>query len=275
MRQKKFGKCSICGMGAELSADHIPPKCCGNGSDTYYIQFTPAFLGEGVKCKPLHSQNGLIFANICHNCNNTMGSKYDIHLQRFRDCVLSLINETPYSGKFNLENVCKSVIGHFLAASRYDSCVFAQSMRNYYLNDDKTIYEKYSLLCAYYPYKNSIFSLNNYVPINLCGDSIPEGMISSLYFYPFAFIFCEKQFSNLRFLMLLLVFNLIISFLPAQRKRNNSRCGQAYVQIKLLMVVMRSAELSVYDIGDAMGCTPQYVSQEIGRARKTIERFLR
>lgn len=193
MRQKKFGKCSICGMGAELSADHIPPKCCGNGSDTYYIQFTPAFLGEGVKCKPLHSQNGLIFANICHNCNNTMGSKYDIHLQRFRDCVLSLINETPYSGKFNLENVCKSVIGHFLAASRYDSCVFAQSMRNYYLNDDKTIYEKYSLLCAYYPYKNSIFSLNNYVPINLCGDSIPEGMISSLYFYPFAFIFCEKQ----------------------------------------------------------------------------------
>ena len=41
------------------------------------------------------------------------------------------------------------------------------------------------------------------------------------------------------------------------------------------MVTMRSAELSVYDIGDALGCTPQYVSQELGRARKTIERFLR
>lgn len=41
-----------------------------------------------------------------------------------------------------------------------------------------------------------------------------------------------------------------------------------------LMVTMRSAELSVYDIGDALGCTPQYVSQELGRARKTIERFL-
>lgn len=45
--------------------------------------------------------------------------------------------------------------------------------------------------------------------------------------------------------------------------------------IKRLMVTMRSAELSVYDIGDALGCTPQYVSQELGRARKTIERFLR
>ena len=42
-----------------------------------------------------------------------------------------------------------------------------------------------------------------------------------------------------------------------------------------LMVTMRSAELSVYDIGDALGCTPQYVSQELGRARKTIERFLK
>lgn len=41
-----------------------------------------------------------------------------------------------------------------------------------------------------------------------------------------------------------------------------------------LMVTMRSAELSVYDIGDALGCTPQYVSQELRRARKTIERFL-
>ena len=42
-----------------------------------------------------------------------------------------------------------------------------------------------------------------------------------------------------------------------------------------LIVTMRSAELSVYDIGEAIGCSPQYVSQEIGRARKTIERFLR
>jgi len=42
-----------------------------------------------------------------------------------------------------------------------------------------------------------------------------------------------------------------------------------------LMVTMRSAELSVYDIGDALGCTPQYVSQELGRARKTIEKFLK
>lgn len=42
-----------------------------------------------------------------------------------------------------------------------------------------------------------------------------------------------------------------------------------------LIVTMRSAELSVCDIGEAIGCSPQYVSQEIGRARKTIERFLR
>lgn len=193
MKQKKFGKCAICGNDSKLSADHIPPKCCGNNSDTYYIQYTPDFLGDGARHKPIHSQNGLTFTNICEKCNNTMGSRYDAHLQYFRDCIISLIEGNHYHGKFVMENVCKSIIGHFLAVSKYDPCTFAQAMRNYYLNDDKTIYEGYSLLCAYYPYKDSIFSLNDYVPVNLCGDNIPEGMISSLYFYPFAFIFCEKQ----------------------------------------------------------------------------------
>lgn len=184
--------------------DHIPPKCCGNKSDTYYFQYALEFLVEGERCKLRHSQNGLTFVNICHNCNNAMG-KYDIHLQGFRNWVLSCINKTPCSDKFVLEKVCKSVIGHVLAASSYDSCIFSQAMRKYYLDDDKTIYDVYSLFCTYYPYKNRIFSLNNYVPfslnnyapLNSSDDNIPNGMISSLYFYPFAFIFCEKQSSGI------------------------------------------------------------------------------
>ncbi len=200
MKQKKYGKCSICGKEAALSVDHIPPKCCGNKSDTYYFQYALEFLVEGERCKLRHSQNGLTFVNICNNCNNAMG-KYDIHLQGFRNLVLSCINKTPCSDKFVLEKVCKSVIGHFLAASSYDSCIFSQAMRKYYLDDDKTIYDVYSLFCTYYPYKNRIFSLNNYVTFSLNNyvtlnsddDNVPNGMISSLNFYPFVFIFCKKQ----------------------------------------------------------------------------------
>lgn len=197
MMQKEFGKCSICGKETWLSVDHIPPKCCGNNSDTYYITYvlkkSEKFSGNEIK--PVHSQNGLKFVNICHACNNNMGSKYDTHLQKFRNVILSLIQKTQCNDKFVLENVCKSVIGHFLAASSYDSCTYSQIMRNYYLNDDKTIYDEYSLRCAYYPHKNNIFSFNNYVLADLSSGTLPYGMISSLYFYPFAFIFCEKQYN--------------------------------------------------------------------------------
>lgn len=193
MRKKKYGKCSICGKTTYLSVDHIPPKCCGNNSDTYYIQYTPEYLGKGANCKPKHSQNGLTFENICQECNNIMGSKYDTQLQSFRNLILSIVKEVPFDTKFSLEKVCKSVVGHFLSASSYDSCVFSRIMRDYYLNDNKKIHDGYSLLCTYYPYNNIIFSLNNYVVANWCGDNTPDGMISSLYFYPFAFIFCEKQ----------------------------------------------------------------------------------
>lgn len=193
MKHKKYGRCTICGEETKLSEDHIPPQCCGNNIDTYYIQCTPEFLREEKRRKPIHSQNGITFANICEKCNNTMGSKYDIHLQNFRDCIISIIERKPFNGTFTLECVCKSIIGHFLAASNSSSSVFSQAMREFYLNDDETIFEKYSLLCAFYPYKECIFIFNDYVPVNLCGDNIPEGMISNLYFYPFAFIFCEKQ----------------------------------------------------------------------------------
>lgn len=193
MKQKKYGKCAICGKEGKLSIDHIPPKCCGNNADTYYIQYTPEFLGKGATCKQKHSQNGLTFSNICDNCNNIMGSQYDTHLQNFRNYIVSIIEQKPYHNGFVLDKVCKSVIGHFLASSSNDSSAFAQSMRDFYLYDDNAIFEKYSLLCAYYPYKDAIFSLNDYVPVNLCKDNIPSGMISSLYFYPFAFIFCQKQ----------------------------------------------------------------------------------
>lgn len=196
MKQKKHGKCAICGKMAKLSIDHIPPKCCGNSADTYYIQYTPDYLGKGAKRKPMHSQNGLTFTHICENCNNIMGSKYDTHLQIFRDKVLSMINGQTNHEQFDLKKVCKSVVGHFLAASSDDQSTFAKTMRDYYLGDNTAIYADHTLLFSYYPYKNAIFSLNDYSVINLCGDSIPEGMLSSLYFFPFAFIFCQKQIVN-------------------------------------------------------------------------------
>lgn len=191
------GKCAICGEKKQLSYDHIPPKCCGNSSDSYYISFTPEYLGEGMRMtKHKHSQNGIKFLTICNDCNNNLGAKYDKYLGDFRQYVIEATkgNDNPkYS--FDITKVVKGLIGHLLAASEYDPSLPAEAMRDFYFDRNNDLINKYSLIVCYYPYQNNVFILKNYIStvINDTDEARPTGLLSSFYFYPFAFILCDKQ----------------------------------------------------------------------------------
>lgn len=191
----KTGKCAICGQRKQLSYDHIPPKCCGNNGESYYISFTPEYLGNGVRmAKRKHSQNGIKFQTICSECNNGLGGKYDENLGAFRQFVIDAINGRKHEKGFDLNNVIKAVVGHLLSASEFDPSLPARAMRDYYFDKNEKLLDKYSLLVCFYPYQNSIFILKNYVPMVFgINDPMPEGMLSSFYFFPFAFILCDKQ----------------------------------------------------------------------------------
>lgn len=213
-----IGVCSICKQEGKLSDDHIPPKSCGNNGRSLYISFTPEYLQSGSIKKQKISQNGLKFRTICPRCNNELGAKYDKDLFLFRQFILSIISNSKIDMKYNELNVIKGILGHLLAASELDESIPANDIRKFYFDDNlncmKEFLSKYSLLCFYYPYRESIFILKNYVPIDFSGqDKIPEGMISSFYFYPFAFVFCDKttKFPSKDLLNLLLGGNVIFS----------------------------------------------------------------
>lgn len=194
---KKIGICSICLKEEILSDDHVPPKCCGNNKDSYYRRFTPEYLAESPKFVPIHSQNGVKLRTICNKCNNDLGAIYDVELEKFYKSSLAQLNKEKAFYPFNLLKVVKAVIGHFLASAKPQNIPQDNDMRNFYNSDDektiKAFSQKYSLLCIGYPYKGSIFILRNYVTVYLkTSQKQITDLLSSLYFYPFAFIFTKK-----------------------------------------------------------------------------------
>lgn len=71
-------------------------------------------------------------------------------------------------------------------------------MRKFYNSDSeeaiRNFSNKYSLFCLGSPYKDSIFILRNYVTAFLnTNQKRLAGLLSSMYFYPFAFILADKQ----------------------------------------------------------------------------------
>ena len=161
----KIEKCSICGKITKLSFDHVPPKCCGNNKNLYYISLMPKFIGDERKfVKQRHSQNGIKFQTICNECNNNLGAKYDKDLGEFYKFVIDSVNNFKYTSFFNIKNVVKGIIGHLLAASEFDVSKPADAMRDFYLNKSNLLLDEYTLMICYYPYKDNIFILKNYVP---------------------------------------------------------------------------------------------------------------
>lgn len=190
-------KCSICLKEKILSVDHIPPKCCGNKFDSFYINYTPEYLSVNASKKLIHSQNGIKFKTICSKCNNDLGSKYDTELGKFYKCMIEIDKGDLNDFSINILLIVKSVVGHLLAAGEPNFCIPAKEMRKFYLstkrNDLTHFCEKYSLFCLNYPYKESIFIMKNFVPVFLRKDIKKiDFVISFIYFYPFAFIFADK-----------------------------------------------------------------------------------
>lgn len=187
------GICSICLKEGNLSFDHVPPKCCGNKDNSRYIRYLPEYLSECLKAKPLHSQNGIKFRTLCAKCNNDLGSKYDRSLMSLCKSIIKMGNNHICSCPAAPININKAVIGHLLATTNpMVNRKVENDWRKFYLDTSeqlpKEFCEKYSLFCFYYPYKESVFILRNFVSFGFF-----SGPLSCLYFYPAAFVFCNKQ----------------------------------------------------------------------------------
>lgn len=187
----------MCEKYGKFSYDHIPPKYCGNNKDVYFYSFQQHVSNPHKKFRKIHSQDGVKNKNICEACNNLLGSKFDIELGKLRDIALkSFDNIQDVDNRINTKNAIKAVFGHLISsAPNNQKSTLDFEMSNYFWDKKNSIDDKYSLYLFLYPYKSTIFLFKNYIVGQLMksGIVLPKGLISSLYFYPFAFIVMEKQ----------------------------------------------------------------------------------
>jgi hypothetical protein len=207
-KRNEFSMCNICGKEEKLSWDHVPPKSCFNYNK---VEYNPLFKELSKKDETKYdtkqekkiSQNGIKYRTICHDCNNTIGSKYDIKLKELVDTVNSYITSNMiipivFKLEVNVNMVAKSIVGHFLAARNdYVGCEHKidTNLRKYLLNDDCDPPQNLSLFWFIYPYNNIMIVRDVYIKNVLERNKVPlpEGMISCMSFYPLAFILSEKQ----------------------------------------------------------------------------------
>ena len=192
--KNKYALCSICELNKKMSDDHIPPKCCGNSDKVFYRRFTPEYIGSKAKTKDLYSQNGIKFRYICSDCNNLLGTKYDDELGKFKEVILKLLKGSNEKYSIDVNKIVKSIVGHFLASSERDNCTHSVAMRDYFFDRNvEKFFNEYSLFVYFYPYNDQVFIMKEYMVMDLENDEFSNKLFSSLYFYPFAFIFSEKR----------------------------------------------------------------------------------
>lgn len=131
-------KCNICGLEKPLSADHVPPKCCSNkGTINFYQLFQK---NRNPDKKPGQAQKGIYFKTICEKCNNELlGNQLDPFLGNLQEQIINATSQCTSLAddilvNIQINKVCRSVIGHLLAAfpNYYDGGIEPE-LRNYFL----------------------------------------------------------------------------------------------------------------------------------------------
>ena len=173
-----------------MTWEHVPPKSCNNAGA---IKTKDIFE---IKDNKYHyeSQNGIKYRTICGDCNNSiLGACSDVAFKNlYEQCVffldsLSCLSEEQYI-EIDIYNIVKSVFGKFLAMSKeFVNSEIDNEMRNFILHD--IIPTSLHLYFRIYPYA-SIIQCRNCLSSNVTNpnDYTTKGLLSLLYYYPFAFI---------------------------------------------------------------------------------------
>jgi hypothetical protein len=77
---RPLGKCSVCGVTALLSYEHVPPRSAFNAARVFVGDskrlFGPKSYEQYFSPKGIYDQKGAGGYTICENCNNNPGSWY-------------------------------------------------------------------------------------------------------------------------------------------------------------------------------------------------------
>lgn len=180
------GQCHICLEYKKLSAEHIPPRCCGNKSP---VQMKYEFEFERNGRIEKISQNGSKFFTICESCNNGILADYDKELGILYSKVYTNFHSKSPNKKLlikcKINKIARSIIGKFLGLSIVvDKTNMDQLFRDYVLDKTQPSIPNTHLNLRLYPYDTYLFARNQ-LPI---GKQHFCKLCDCLYFDPFAFL---------------------------------------------------------------------------------------
>lgn len=193
IKRDKIGQCNICGKESTLSWDHVPPKGSIISSDVEIITIANSF--NEIENPPREmSQNGMKFRTICPECNNLIGSKYDVVFNDFiKRLIISIKNEFEKT-KFieigvNIEVLVKSIFAHMLAAKGEIENTVPDSKMKEFLLEDKD-FEYFNIHYWFYPYYvNQVIRDILVAKINVHDNAL----VSVLKLYPIAFLVTDSN----------------------------------------------------------------------------------
>jgi hypothetical protein len=117
---KKDNICNICQQPRKLSDDHVPPQACPTAKSRVISKLLYEMVGDR-SFRPRISQSYVYYKTICSECNNNLGSKYDLALSEFSKKVQSFVESSiALPDLFEVEcypnAILRSILGHLLAA---------------------------------------------------------------------------------------------------------------------------------------------------------------
>jgi hypothetical protein len=208
-RGPKAGYCAICRTHGSLTADHVPPKNCGNINDSI---FTDVYGPSPERPrKPVMSQGGSHFRTICAYCNNTvLGTEYDpalrdvVHqIETYFKLASSSHLSLPRTQLFDYQpnRFLRAVAGHLLAANAVSDVQSIEpvapldaALREYVLDPTQCLPEGLCVYYWFYPHRRRVVmkhSLMGFIGGN--GANIYGHVFK---FFPFGFWFVWKEESG-------------------------------------------------------------------------------
>ncbi|MBR4110415.1 MAG: hypothetical protein IKK43_01825 [Clostridia bacterium] len=203
MKDKKYGKCHLCGNVTELTFEHLPPEKAHNDRAARVI--TGDVLSKhiaGVK-KPWdysgerykNMQRGMGGYTLCSNCNNNTGAWYAQEYVKFANTIGIILNTKVNIEKSDWLQV-SLIDAHPLRIMKQILCMFASTMPPEFLDANPDLREfilnKYSRNFDVKKYRISMYFLktlsNGWSGLTGMLRSSETRLVAYMDLYPLGFV---------------------------------------------------------------------------------------
>jgi len=193
--------CNICRLKANLTRDHVPPKCCGNDKDVVARRiYADEMIAESIDVR---ARGGLRYKTLCETCNgNKVLGGWDDALGEFTAQVETIVDpalDLPQHVTFHVRAgaILRSILGHIVAAkTQDDDSALDHNIREYLLGRAQ-LDPEIRVYAWLYPYRPIVVA-RDFMFFQIAGDGLQVGGLASLIkFYPLAFCVLDHEHSSI------------------------------------------------------------------------------